>query len=77
MLLVFVWITHRLNATFHSQSRERRGWKSEEEEESILHGSEDIMDGFERAGECNSSSTGVMKLRLMKPFFKSVSFSVS
>lgn len=32
---------------------------------------------FERADECNSSSTGSMKLRLMKPFLKLVSFSVS
>lgn len=60
LLLVFVWFTGRLNATFHSQSRERRGWKScyngkreeeegeeAEEEEEEEEEEESILDGSE------------------------------
>lgn len=92
MLLVFVGLTGRLNATFHSQSWERREWKSryygrrEEEEnadedkdegESILDGSEDIVDGFKSVGECMSFPHRCNETQANQTFQVRVGFSVT
>lgn len=42
--------------------------KDRDEEECIVDGSEDVVDGLKSVGECKSFPTGAMKLRLVKHF---------